>query len=143
MNDYSFDYLNYITSIPQKYNQNQIIANNNILNPYQGYLKGNLFKNTYKGYKNYTPKEINANNEQEALLYQLMQYKFALIELNLYLDTNPNDTNALNLYNQYLINKKQIMNKYETMYGPITIDSNNTATTTWNWNNTTWPWEGK
>ena len=111
MNEYSFDYMNYITNIPSNmmdmsnnYNINQQpnmlnkinipnINNKNITTePYEGLIKGNLFKNLYEPYKDYKPSRIDANNERTALLYQIMQYKFAIIELNLYLDNNPNST---------------------------------------------------
>ena len=160
MNDYSFDYLNYITGLKENPNYNinipyQInIPNNNQINltktnmdqpidPKTGLQRGNLFANLYDPYKNFKPKELNPNNEKEALLYQIMQYKFALTELNLYLDTNPNDKKMLELYNRYLTIEKQMCNQYENMFGPLTTGSPNIANNSWNWNNTPWPWEGK
>ena len=161
MNNYGFDYLNYITNIPgnnpynngtnnifpMKYqNDNQsktnTINNNQLVDPNQGLKRGNLFANLYDPYKNFKPNELTPNNEQEALLYQILQYKFALTDLNLYLDTNPNDRNILALFNQYLNIEKQMCNKYENMYGPLTIDNLN-QNNTWNWNNSPWPWEVK
>jgi len=163
MNEYGFDYMNYLTNIPSnmmdmnnKYNMNQT---NNMINkfkmtkqtnmmskdkpiePYEGWIRGNLFENLYDPYKNYRPQELSADNEREALLYQIMQYKFALIELNLYLDTNPNDTSAIDLYNKYLNMEKQSCNQYESMYGPLTLDSNYLNKDTWTWKNSPWPWE--
>ena len=139
MNEYGFDYMNYITNIPSnmmdmnnKFNVNQMNNMNNsssmmnnfymnnsnkmmdknkTVDPYLGFIRGNLFEKLYDQYKNYKPQEIDAKDEREALLYQLMQYKFALIELNLYLDTNPNDKEMLELYNKYLGLEKQICNK--------------------------------
>ena len=161
MNNYGFDYLNYITNIPgnnpynngtnnifpMKYqNDNQLktntMNNNQIVDPNQGLKRGNLFANLYDPYKNFKPNELTPNNEQEALLYQILQYKFALTDLNLYLDTNPNDRNILALFNQYLNIEKQMCNKYENMYGPLTINYLN-QNNTWNWNNSPWPWEVK
>ena len=76
--------------------------NNKILDPYSGFVRGNMFDNLYDKYKNYKPRDINPSNEREALLGQWQQYNFALIDLGLYLDVYPNDTNALNLYKKYL-----------------------------------------
>ena len=176
MNDYGFDYMNYITNIPnnmiygqnntnygqtqkmnmnydhiQKMNMNYMMNNQNMssmmskqqtLEPTQGWMKGNLFANQYEPYKNYKPVEINPQNERDTLMYQLMQYKFALIELNLYLDTHPNDSEMIKLYNQYLNNEKQMSDKYESKYGPITLGSNYLNKNTWVWNDSPWPWEG-
>lgn len=152
MNNYEFDYLNYITNVPNNmnYNPNQTISpthltkpktNNQLLSPTEGWLRGNLFKNLYEPYKNYKPANIEAKNEKEALLYQVMQYKFALIELNLYLDNYPNDQELINLYNKYLNIEKQMCDKYESLYGPLTLDSNYLNKNTWVWKNSPWPWE--
>jgi spore coat protein JB len=158
MNDYGFDYMNYITNIPNnmKYNQlsktnmNYTIDNQNITNtlpkqqpldPTQGWLRGNLFSNLYEPYKNYKPANLDPKTERETLLFQVMQYKFALIELNLYLDTHPSDTETINLYNKYLNIEKQMCDKYESMYGPLTLDSNYLNKNTWTWQNSPWPWE--
>ena len=155
MNDYSFDYFNYITNIPDNPNTyiqnfNSGISNNfqqnntpqQLTNPREGLERGNLFINLYEPYKNYKIENLKPQNEKDALLEQIMQYKFAITELNLYLDTHPNDIQILNLYQKYLEIEKQICNQYETMYGPLTInniDSNNS----WNWINNPWPWEVK
>ena len=131
--------MNVITNNPMpntSYNQQQI------LDPTQGWMRGNMFANLYDSYKSYKPAEIKASNEQQALLYQVMQYKFALTDLDLYLDTHPNDSNAINLYNNYLNIEKQMSDKYESMYGPLTLDSNHLDKNTWIWKNSPWPWEG-
>ena len=160
MNDYGFDYMNYITNIPNsmKYHNSQnmdyMVGHKNmpnmmnkmwqkdkLLDPTEGFIKGNLFANLYDPYKNYKPAELNPKNEREALLYQVMQYKFALIELNLYLDTHPNDKEMIKLYNKYLKTEKQMCDKYESMYGPLTVDSNYLDKNTWVWDNSPWPWE--
>ena len=159
MNEYGFNYMNYITNIPssmdgmnKKFNFNSSMnindKFNNMLNkdekleePYEGFIKGNLFTKLYDPYKSYKPMRLDADNEREALLYQIMQYKFVLTELNLYLDTNPNDKEKLELYRKYLMNEKQMCDKYEKMYGPLTVDSNYLNNDNWTWNNSPWPWE--
>ena len=112
-----------------------------ILEPYEGLVRGNIFGNLYEPYKNYKPEELEPDNEREALLYQLMQYKFALIELNLYLDTNPRDKDAIELYNKYLKIEKEMCKKYESMYGPLTLGDNGLDENRWEWINSPWPWE--
>lgn len=155
MNDYNFDYMNYLTKIPgsqmnynkekDKYNVQMLNQSSynigQILDPKEGFTRGNLFRNLYDGYKNYMPQEINAQNEREALLNQWRQYNFALVELDLHLDTHPNDTNAIKLYNDYNNILKQIASKYESMYGPLTLDSSYLNNNSWSWINSPWPWE--
>lgn len=149
MNDYDLNYLNYMMNIPNNMNyppniQNQYNQNiNQTTDPRVGFIRGNLFTNQYDPYKNYLPVEPIPQNEQQSLLYQIMQYKFALKDLNLYLDTNPQDRNMLNLYNKYLTIEQQMCNKYEEIYGPLTTNYLNQKNQTWIWNNNPWPWEVK
>lgn len=159
MNDYGFDYMNYITNLPSNMmkkmdnssnnymNQmnkmnlwNKMVGSDDILEPYEGLKRGNMFGNLYDPYKNYKPRELDPKNEREALLYQLMQYKFALIELNLHLDTHPNDREAIELFNKYLEVEKKMCEKYESMYGPLVVDSMNDESS-WKWIKSPWPWE--
>ena len=157
MNDYNYDYMNYVTNIPSStkmninYNKdkdkyttqmlNQSSYNNQILAPKEGFIRGNLFNNLYDRYKNYTPAQINPQNERDALLNQWQQYNFAITDLNLYLDTHPNDMNAVRLFNNYNNILTQITNKYESTYGPLYLDSNS-INNNWTWINSPWPWEG-
>ena len=165
MNEYGFDYMNYLNSVPNYMNYNpsqkaninymttqplnsqktpdlKMATNSQILEANQGFIRGNMFGNLYDPYKNYKPMDLNPENEKEALLYQVMQYQFALTDLDLYLDIYPNDRNAVSLYNQYLTIMKQARDKYENMYGPLTLDSNYLGTNHWKWKNNPWPWEG-
>ena len=159
MNDYGFDYMNYINNIPNniKYNQMDKISmnyakannkidmkyginkmseknfNNKLLTPTEGWIKGNLFSNLYEPYKKYNPANVEPKNERESLLYQIMQYKFALIELSFYLDTNPYESDMIKIYNQNLDIEKQMCDKYESLYGPLTLDSNYLESNGWTW----------
>ena len=149
MNDYGFDYLNYITNVPNNINfmknnqmDDKMKKQPQLVEPYQGFIRGNSFSDQYDPYKNYKPMELNPSNEREALLYQLLQYKFLLTDLNLYLDTHPKDQEMVQLYHKYLTMEKQICDKYESMYGPLSLDSNYLGKNTWKWNNSPWPWEG-
>ena len=126
-------------------NINNLSMNNsniNLADPKEGFLRGNLFNNLYDPYKNYKYGILNPTNQKEELLYNILMYKFALTELNLYLDTNPNDSQMLNLYNKYLNEEKKLCNQYEKTYGPLTTDSENLGNTSWKWNKSPWPWEG-
>ena len=52
------------------------------------------------------------SNKKE-ILNRLLEYQFACIELNLYLDNNPHDENALDSYNTYLRKFMQTKEAYE------------------------------
>ena len=103
--------------------------------------RGNLFNNLYDPYKNYKYNNLTATNKREELLLNVLRYDFVLTELNLYLDIYPKDRNMINLYNQYLEEKKRACFEYTKSFGPLTLDdqSNNNS---WSWLQSPWPWEG-
>lgn len=119
---------------------NNISDNSNITDSQTGFKRGNLFNNLYSEYKNYKPNDLKANSEREDLIMQIDEQRFAIIEMNLYLDIYPNDKNALNKFNSYLRKEKELINLYESKYGPMTISSP-VQTDNWLWNNSPWPWE--
>ena len=127
MNNY-LDYYNYMNNFnpDMSYEQMQNFTQNNnisLYEPYQGFTRGNMFKNTYIPYKNYKPFELNPKNEQEYDMLLVQTYAFAAHDLNLYLDVNPKDTKMINQRNEYLNLYKQALNNYERKYGPITTST--------------------
>ena len=114
----------------------------NLADPKEGFLRGNLFNNLYDPYKNYKYGMLNPTNKKEEILFNILMYKFALKELNLYLDTHPNNTQMINIYNQYLSEEKKLCQEYEKKYGPLTTDSQNLDNNSWDWIKSPWPWEG-
>jgi len=139
--DIPADWYNEFNNTFMNMNNNNMINNNDLADPKTGFERGNLFNNLYDSYKNYKYRELKASNQREELLYNILKHNFALTELNLYLDVNPNDRNMINLYNRYLDAKKQLCDMYEQNYGPLTLDGLNMGTNNWNWNLSPWPWE--
>ena len=64
---------------------------------------------------------------------------FAINELALYLDTHPTDDKALCLHRKYCREAKDLKDKYQKVYGPLTI---NFPCNKWRWLEEPWPWEG-
>jgi len=74
-------------------------------------------------------------------LGELQALEFVLLELALYLDTHQADAEAFALFQQYAALEKAGREKYEAMYGPVTLfataDHKN-----WNcWIMDPWPWD--
>lgn len=126
----------------QDFNSMFLNYNNDLVNPKEGLERGNLFKNLYDPYKNYQYASLNPQNEREELLFNVLKYKFAMNDLNLYLDTHPDNQNYIMLYNKYRDEEKKICNEYEKKYGPLTLDSQYLENSPWNWLKSPWPWEG-
>ena len=108
----------------------------------EGFLKGNLFNNLYDPYKNYKYAMLKPTSKKEELLFNLLMYKFALIDLDIYLDNYPNDTKCINIYNKYLAEEKKLSDQYEKNYGPLTLSSDYLGDKYWKWIKSPWPWEG-
>ena len=77
--------------------------------------------------------------EKEELLQQIRCCDFAINELALYLDTHPTDDKALCLHRKYCREAKDLKDKYQKVYGPLTI---NYPCNKWRWLEEPWPWEG-
>ena len=111
------NYYNYPNYNYQNKVQNQMNYNSpKLYNPYEGFIRGNLFPNLYDGYKDYKPFQINPMNEQAEMLTNIDSLGFATIDLDLYLDINPNDQNAIGLFNQYRKEKEELIKNYELKY---------------------------
>ena len=57
-----------------------------VLNPDEGLVLGNLFLDEYVPYKNYKPYKIKPTCEKDAMLLKIREYCFAIDDLNLKLD---------------------------------------------------------
>ena len=77
--------------------------------------------------------------EKEEMLQQIRCYDFAINELALYLDTHPTDEKALCLHKKYCREAKDLKDKYQKIYSPLTI---NFPCNKWRWLEEPWPWEG-
>jgi len=80
----------------------------------------------------------NRDNTRENMINQIKCYQFAIIELGLYLDTHPDDERALCLHRKYARELKELKDKYQKVYGPLTI---NYPCNKWRWLEEPWPWE--
>lgn len=76
---------------------------------------------------------------REQMLKKIKCYTFAVIELALYLDTHEDDTKALCLHKEYCKELKDLRDKYQKVYGPLTIEY---PCNKWRWLEEPWPWEG-
>lgn len=76
--------------------------------------------------------------QKEEMLQEIRSQGFAITELCLYLDTHPEDQKALCLHRKYARRLKDLEDKYQKVYGPLTI---NFPCNKWRWLEEPWPWE--
>ena len=111
----------------------------NILPAKEGFLRGNMFKNEYKPYKNLTYVDIRPQSDREAKLFNVMQFSFAINDLNLYLDLHPDDTKVVRLFEELVKEEKQAKKEYMDSYGPLTL--NKVKGDKFDWIESPWPWD--
>lgn len=71
-------------------------------------------------------------------LAQLQALEFVVLELGLYLDTHPKDTEAFELFQQYSAMERSAKAAYEEQYGPLMKSE---VTGDWQrWLQDPWPW---
>ena len=78
-------------------------------------------------------------NTREEMMMNINEYSFTITDLALYLDINPEDEKALCLHKECCKMYKDICDKYQKIYGPLSI---NFPCNKWRWLEEPWPWEG-
>lgn len=76
-----------------------------------------------------------------SLLKKIMEIEFTCIDLNLYLDTHPDDQKALQDYNCCSEQLKMLKHQYEQYYGPLMPFGCSPSQYPWKWADEPWPWE--
>jgi spore coat protein JB len=66
---------------------------------------------------------------------------FALVEMNLYLDTHPDDANALAVFNDLATRYATARSNYEAQFGPLIDYGTSGPTSSWAWIQEPWPWQ--
>lgn len=79
------------------------------------------------------------NGAKEALLHKIQELSFAKVETELYLDTHPDSTQALDYYKKILPALDEVMSEYQNKYGPIFAEG--AMGDRWNWVEGRWPWQ--
>lgn len=77
---------------------------------------------------------------KNALLMKIAECEFVCVELNLYIDTHPEDEDARADFLCYSEKLRQLIEKYETLYGPLK-NFGHSPTDTNCWVRSQWPWE--
>ena len=111
----------------------------NIVNSNEGFLKGNMIKNEYKPYKNYTYRKLSTSSKKEALLLEIMELCFAINDLNLLLDLNPDDEKLNKLFKDYVVKSYEKQLEYVNNYGPLEVKETNGKN--FDWIKSPWPWD--
>ena len=84
---------------------------------------------------------MNQAKSKTELLGWINKVSFMACEMALYLDTHPDDTQALSFFQKYEQLRRQALASYAAQYGPLNLDTVNNEDH-WHWATQPWPWEG-
>lgn len=108
---------------PQKYAQSEALSN------------GTLFPGLNLPFH----LAVEGSTLPDTPLAELQALEFVVQELNLYLDTHKDDTEAFNLFKQFSAMEKAARAAYESKYGPVTLQGA-AAGDSYKWLSDPWPW---
>lgn len=78
--------------------------------------------------------------DKEKLKHEIMALDFALIDLKLYLNTHPDCTSSIELYNSIVDKRKVLFETYQSLYGPLIAETYSGSEGSWDWIDNPWPW---
>lgn len=117
-------YVPFQNNTPERYTAGRALA------------KGTLFPGLdlpYRGAANVEPRAM-------ALMQELQAVNFAITELGLYLDTHASDTEAVQLYNQY-VEQYEMLRQQTEQSGVALTQMEAAAGGTYTWLHDPWPWD--
>ncbi|MBR2279720.1 MAG: spore coat protein CotJB [Ruminococcus sp.] len=79
--------------------------------------------------------------EREIMMKKLSSYQFMIHDLQLYLDTHPNDEKTIIKMNEISEKYKPLKAEFEKKFGSLTTNDN--AKNRWSWIKAPWPWENE
>lgn len=77
---------------------------------------------------------------ENSLLEKLMALDFMAVDLQLYIDTHPQDKNAISMYNKTLQEAQSYREQYEKEFAPL-YSFRSPAIGGWRWEKEPFPWE--
>lgn len=122
----------------------QMIQQNENENPFcpaEAFMLGNYFSSLYVPYCGLTNYPICPQTNRQALLARVMMLEFNMHELNLYLDTHPNDQQALDQFHVFHKAAHEARDEYQKQFGPLAIFDVHNPDVPWAWSGGPWPWE--
>ena len=77
--------------------------------------------------------------EREMLLKKIGTCKFAVTDIDLFLNTHPGDKEMLKKRDEYTAQLMPLVKAFEEKYGPLTKSDG--GNNTWGWVKDPWPWD--
>jgi spore coat protein JB len=78
--------------------------------------------------------------DKELLTKNIYMLDFMAVDLQLFLNTHPENRDAIDLYNKVITNADKCRTYYEHTFGPF-CSYRSVASPGWEWVSAPWPWE--
>ena len=79
---------------------------------------------------------------RDEMLKALTAMDFYAVDMALYLNTHPDDREALARYNSVINEANSLRRDYENQYGPM-YSFRSASASPWQWINDPWPWQSQ
>ena len=80
-------------------------------------------------------------DESLSMLKEIQELEFMAVDLNLFLDTHPEDQAAHRDFYAVCDKLMALRKRYEEIYGPLTVTGSTPPHRRWPWSEDPWPWE--
>lgn len=77
---------------------------------------------------------------RDEMLKKITELDFFIVDLHLYLNTHPDDTEAIDMYNNCVDQVKELREEYNKIYGMLLMN-NSKSKSPWQWIDNPWPWQ--
>ena len=83
------------------------------------------------------------NKSRQEMLQYINEVSFVVDDTKLFLDTHPDNNEALEHFRKYGRMRNDALKEYARLYGPLTVDLvSESNENTWTWPEEPWPWMG-
>jgi spore coat protein JB len=79
--------------------------------------------------------------DRDSLLEQLTALDFMAVDLGMYLNTHPDDCEAIASYNTVITDAQRVREQFEQRFGPLCSFRSASCPEKWGWIDCPWPWE--
>ena len=73
------------------------------------------------------------NSEQQKMLNDIGMISLVLVDMTEYLDTHPEDSEAIDYFNYYSALKNQMTKEYSEKYTPLSLSTVSNTSKKWDW----------
>lgn len=80
-------------------------------------------------------------DDKMKLRRRIAAYDFAILDMETYLDTHPDDTRAMQMRAIYEAKRGELVAAYEARFGPYVVTRRDVQGDCWTWVDDPWPWD--